>query len=128
MLLRTRFGTMRVNKSAGKIFGAQLSAAEKKALDMEVKRQISEYDQKHRLELQAVFLWVLHEHLGFGEKRLKQFFDIFDEAIDALIERYDLETKDSAWLCTLKLKEIGIDIQKWNDNKETDLNDRQIQQ
>ncbi len=107
---------MRINKSGGKIFGAHLSAAERKALNMEINRQLAEYDRKHKLELQALFLWTLHEQLGFGEKRLRHFFDIFDKALDDLIERYGLEESDSAWLCTLKLKEKGINIAEWNGN------------
>lgn len=105
---------MRINKSCGKIFGAQLTASEKKALDMEIKRQLAEYDKKHKLELQALFLWTLHEQLGFGEKRLRQLYDIFDKALDELIGRYDLEDSDSAWLCTLKLRDHGIDIEEWD--------------
>ena len=117
---------MRINKACGKIFGAQLSAAEKKALKIEINRQLAEYDTKHKLELQALFLWTLHEQLGFGEKRLRQFFDIFDKALDDLIERYDLEESDSAWLCTLKLKEHGISIEDWNDNKENNRNGKHV--
>ena len=116
--------TMRANKSAGKIFGAALTSKERKALDMEVKRQLAEYDKKHKLELQALFLWILHERLGFGKQRLRQIFDIFDEAFDELIERYDLEEKDSAWLCTMKLKDYGVDIEEWNNSKDGDTNGR----
>ena len=115
---------MRVNKSSGKIFGAALTSKERKALDMEVKRQLAEYDKKHKLELQALFLWILHEQLGFGKQRLRLIFDIFDKAFDELIERYDLEEKDSAWLCTMKLKDYGVDIEEWNNDKDGDTNGR----
>ena len=105
---------MKMKKSGNKIYGAQFSASERKAMDMEIKRQLAEYDAKHKLELQALILWQLHEQLGFGVKRLKQFYDGFDTAIDALIGRYELEDSDGAWLCTLKLKDIGADIEKWD--------------
>lgn len=40
---------MRVKKAGGKVFGAVLSAAEKKAMDIEINRQIVEADgRKHR--------------------------------------------------------------------------------
>ncbi len=45
---------MFVKKSGGKIFGAEFTAAEKKALDIEVKRQLAEYDKKHVMELDAI--------------------------------------------------------------------------
>lgn len=37
---------MRIKKAGGKIFGAVLSAAEKKAMDMEINRQIVEADRR----------------------------------------------------------------------------------
>ena len=103
---------MRVKKSCGKIFGADLTVAEKKALDMEIKRQIAEYERKHSNELQALVLWQLHEQLGFGVKRLKKFYDNFNPAIDELLERYQLEDDDCSFICTLKLKELGLDIEE----------------
>lgn len=108
---------MKIKKSGTKIYGANFTAAERKAMDMEIKRQLAEYDAKHKLELQALILWQLHEQLGFGTKRLKRFYDGFDVAIDALISRYELEGSDSVWLCTLKLKDIGADIEKWNKDR-----------
>ena len=108
---------MNIKKSGGKIFGAQLTSAEKKALDMEIKRQIAEYDKKHKLELQALILWELHEQLGFGVKRLKDFYNKFDISIDEMIERYHLEDDYRLWLCTYKLKEIGLDIEKLNEGR-----------
>lgn len=38
---------MRIKKAGGKIFGAVLSAAEKKAMDMEINRQIVEADRRY---------------------------------------------------------------------------------
>lgn len=108
---------MNIKKSGGKIFGAQLTSAEKKALDMEIKRQIAEYDRKHKLELQALVLWELHEQLGFGVKRLKEFYNKFDISIDKLLGHYQLEEDDKVWLCTYKLKEIGLDIEKLNEGR-----------
>ena len=63
---------MRVKKSNGKIFGANLSAAEKKALDMEISRQLAEYSQKYEEEIEAVVLLMLRAEFGFGEERLKR--------------------------------------------------------
>ena len=104
---------MKVKKFNNTVYGADLSAAEKKAMNLEIKRQLAKYDAKHKLELQALVLWQLHEQFGFGEKRLKRFYNNFDASIEALIGRYQLEDTDSIWLCTLKLKDIGIDIEEW---------------
>ena len=82
---------MRVKKAGGRIFGGAMSAAEKKAMDLEIQRQLAEYDRKHMVEIDAMILWVLHEQFGFGAKRL--------------------------WLCTQMLKRIGVDVEQWH--KET---------
>lgn len=58
-------------------------------------------------------LWELREQLGFGNKRLKKFYDNFSRGIEALIRRYEMEQGDDVWLCTYKLKEIGCDLEKW---------------
>lgn len=105
---------MRAKKLNKTVYGAGLSSAEKIAMDKEIRRQLAEYDAKHEIELQALILWQLHEQFGFGEKRLKRFYDNFDKAIDSLLNRYKLSDEDSVWLCTLKLKDIGIDIEKWD--------------
>lgn len=81
---------MKVKKAGKRVFGAVMSAAEKKAMDMEIQRQ-----------------------LGFGNKRLKKFYDNFSRGIEALIRRYEMEQGDDVWLCTYKLKEIGCDLEKW---------------
>ena len=108
---------MRAKRAAGRVYGASFTSAEKKAMDMEIQRQLAEYDRKHELEIDAMVLWVLHVTEGFGEKRLKRFYDGFAPALDALIHRYDMDDSDQVWLCTKQLKEHGIDISKWHDER-----------
>lgn len=37
---------MQVKKAGGKVYGAVLTAAEKKAMDLEIQRELAEYDRK----------------------------------------------------------------------------------
>lgn len=104
---------MVVKKAGGKVYGAVLTAAEKKAMNIEIEKQLAEYTRKHEVELNAMILYVLHEQLGFGEQRLRRFFDRFSVEIDALIRYYEMEDEDVEWLCTKKLLEIGIDVAAW---------------
>ena len=104
---------MQIKKAGGKIFGASLTAAEQKAMNMEIQRQLVEYDRKNELELDAIILWELHTQLGLGPKRLKKFFDGFSDALNALVNRYEMDISDDVWLCTHKLKEIGVDVEDW---------------
>lgn len=104
---------MLVKKAGGKVYGAEFTAAEKKAMELEIKRELIELDQKNHLEIDALFLWWLHEKLGFGPKRLKEFYMDFEQAFKDLLGRYEMTDTDGAWLCTYKLKEIGVDLEAW---------------
>ena len=104
---------MRARKLGGKVFGAYMTAAEKKAMNLEIQRQCAEYDRKHLLEIDAMILWVLHDRFGFGPRRLKRFFDSFASSVDSLAEYYEMDSSDQIWLCSKKLKDIGVDIEKW---------------
>ena len=77
---------MKVKKAGKRVFGAVMSAAEKKAMDMEIQRQLAEYDRKHIREIDALVLWELREQLGFGNKRLKKFYDNFSRGMDLVEE------------------------------------------
>ena len=108
---------MRIKKFAGKVYGADLSAAERKAMTLEIQRQLSEYTEKHRLEIDAIVLWVFHAQLGWGPKRLRRFYDRFGDELDALLKRYEMDDDDRTWLCTFLLKKLGVDIEQWDREK-----------
>nr|DAF73295.1 MAG TPA: hypothetical protein [Caudoviricetes sp.] len=94
-----------------------LTASERKAMHNEIKRQLAEYDRRHAKEIDAIVLWVLRETFGFGEKRLRKYFDEFGRQLNRLIEYYSMGEDDEAWLCSRKLKEAGIDLEKWEAEK-----------
>lgn len=104
---------MRVKKAGGKVFGAVLSAAEKKAMNMEINRQLVEADRRYVNDIDAMVLYTLHAHFGFGVKRLRVFWAAVSEEHDRLIRHYEMPD-DYAWLCKEKLKEIGVDVEAWN--------------
>ena len=91
-----------------------MTAKEEKAMKTEIKRQFQEFDRKHTLELDALILWNLHEQLGFGKKRLRRFYEKFNETLEEMGERYDFDDADKIWLCQFRLKEMGIDISEWD--------------
>ena len=49
---------MRIKKAGGKVFGAVLTAAEKKAMDMEINRQIVEADRRYADDIDAMVLFI----------------------------------------------------------------------
>lgn len=110
---------MFVKKFGGKVYGAQLTRAEQKAMDMEIQRQCAEYDRKHMDEIDAMILWTLHEEFGFGETRLRRFHNAFVKRFKDLIERFEITDDEGIlWLYTKLLRDEGIDISKWNDENE----------
>lgn len=109
---------MLVLKSHGTIFGAKLTAAEKKALGIEIRKEASEQERKFAMELEAMVIWHIRQKLGWGPKRLREFYDSFNRDVDALLGRYELEDEDDIWLCTQMLKAEGIDIEQWQKENE----------
>lgn len=107
-------------KAGGKIYGAALSSAEQKALDIEIKKQIAENWRKHSNEVEAMVLWAVHETLGLGHKRLRDFYSAIAPMFDELSARYEMEDCDLPWLCTYKLKEYGVDIEEWRNGGSKD--------
>ena len=105
---------MIVKKSGKNIFGAVLTVSERKAMDIEIQKEIAEFNQKNETEIDAAILWVLHEQFGFGKKRLKRFYDHFIPAYRGLIERYEM-LDEGAWICTRLLKDIGVDMGAWRE-------------
>lgn len=117
---------MTFKKAGSKIYGVDFNKKEQEAINAEIQLQCADYDRKNVLEIDAIILWLLHENFGFGMKRLRRFFDLFATEIAALCNRYEMEKKDSVWLCTYKLKEYGLDIEQWN--KEDENNGSQKRQ
>lgn len=104
---------MEIKKSGKTIYGAKLTAAEKRAMDMEIDRQMAERIRKTNIEIEAILIKRVRDKLGWGEKRLRELFDTCDDDIARMINYYELGEEDAAWLCTRQLKEEGFDIEKW---------------
>lgn len=105
-------------KHGKKIFGVYFTADEQRVINEEIDRQWKEatieYDKKHQMEICALVLWVLYEHFGFREKRLKKMFLHFDEYVADMLKRYQMTgPDDDVWLCTRRLKKAGYDIEAW---------------
>lgn len=109
---------MQIKKSGGKIFGAIMTDAEKKAIDMEVRRQLDEYNKNNADNIDAMILWHLHEEFGFGKKRLMKFYETFSERMKETSDYYLFEETKMPWLYREKLKAYGIDVVELNKRRE----------
>ena len=65
---------MIVKKAGGKVYGAVFTAAEKKAMEMEINRQIIEADKRYTDDIDAMVRYALADRLGFGPKRIIHFY------------------------------------------------------
>lgn len=108
---------MQVKKSGGKIIGAHMTNAEKKAMDMEIRRQMAEFDRENADNVDAMILWHLHEEFGWGKKRLMKFYETFSARMKEMQDYYEFEEEKMPWLYTEKLKRYGIDIRELNAKK-----------
>lgn len=105
---------MRVKSYKGKPFGVELTAIEKKAMSIEINRQIAEKDAQYAADIDALVLYTLMTKYGWKKKRLKRFWNAFITEHKSLREFYQMEDQgDNEWLAHRKLKEIGVDINEW---------------
>lgn len=108
---------MKIKRMGNKVYGAELSAKERKAMNFEISKQIAAMERKHTNETDALVLYVLYKHFGWGKKRLRDFYEAFTVEHTRLIEHYEMPD-DNAWLALEKLKEIGVDVEAWNAEQE----------
>lgn len=108
---------MRIKKSGKYITGAELTAAEKRAMNIEISRQLAEFTRKYQVEIESIFLREMRHKYGFGETRLRRAFDDFSNDLDELIERYELGDEDRLWLVQQQLKAEGFDVEQWHREK-----------
>ena len=105
---------MVIKKHNGKVFGAVFTAAEKKAMDLEIHRQLAEKEKEHDADIDALILYTLMSRYGWRKKRLKQFWEAFLVEHNALRDFYQMdEPGDGEWLAHRKLREIGVDVKEW---------------
>ena len=97
----------------------QCTGKQRKAMMSEIVKQEKEMLETSEKNIDVAILWMMHEQLGFGAKRLRRFFDTFNRIYEELVAHYDMDD-DLPWVYDRKLKEIGVDVAEWR--KET--NDR----
>lgn len=89
-----------------------LPVATRRRLENEVRRTISENVKTLSGDVEATFLWLLHEKYGFGEKRLMDFHKDIQPLLNELCNFYETPYDEQAWICRYKLKQIGVDMDK----------------
>ena len=87
------------------------------AMDHEINQQCLEADERLALDIDTMVLWTLHRHLGFGVKRLHDFYVAMAAEHRRMREYYQL---DDLYPERYKLKELGVDVEQWQKEVLTD--------
>jgi len=80
------------------------------AMMHEINQQCLEKDDLLALDVDCMVLWTLHRHLGFGVKRLHDFYLAMAAEHRRMREFYEM---DDLYPERLKLKELGADVEQW---------------
>ena len=105
---------MQVKKYKGKVFGMSMTADERKALQIELRKEIAEIDHKYAADIDALMLYVLASRYGWRKKRLLDIWKAFAEEHERLSEYYQMDdVGDLEWLAHRELAKIGVDVRKW---------------
>lgn len=97
----------------------RLPADARRLLEREMKLQMNEIAEERNTNIVAIILYTLHEYAGWGKRKLKDFYDRFDKINKEQREYYQLSEDDDAFLCKIKLKELGIDVDEWIKEEQT---------
>ena len=97
-----------------------LSRDQKQIINREVRRRVFAEHLKGGANFDALVLWTLHKHFGFGKDRLRKFFDAFLDEYKDLKEYYELDG-DTAYVAVEGLKAIGVDVYAWEGINEKEV-------
>lgn len=100
-------------KAAGKLFGVEFNKTEQRIVEKALGEQWAEMGRQMEMDQDSSVLWMLHEQFGFGHKRLYRAWKLMHEDNKKLQARYEMGPEDGGWLCRQKLKEYGVDIERW---------------
>ena len=104
---------MKVKRNRSGKIKVKYTAEEQAAMRSEVEDQLLSFVADNLLEIESIFLMQLHDQLGFGEKRLKKFYDNFSPTIyDMMIKQLKKENMKD-YPCTAYLKGKGFEVEDW---------------
>ena len=79
----------------------------------QLKAGMIETIKREEKDFLAIIGYTLFEKYGWGVKRITNFLDKMHEGLNELSEWYDMDNTDQAFLCTMKMEELGVDLNKY---------------
>lgn len=98
------------NLKESEIVKAVVNGAGKEKMRREINRQLLQANKQYMIDLDTTVLWTLHSEYGFGAKRLKEFYI---KMFTNHLEMRNFYGLDDLYPERYKLKQIGVDVEKW---------------
>ncbi len=99
-----------LNIKLSELGSKMMTPAMQRAMEHEINQQCLEHDERLSLDIDTMVLWTLHRHLGFGKKRLHDFYIAMAAEHRRMREYYQM---DDLYPERHKLKEMGVDVEQW---------------
>ena len=104
---------MTFKKYRGQIFDVELTAKEQKVLDEKINQRTIELHRQFTDDFDYLILWIFHKFFGFGPKRLRKAYDLFNQFNDELIKHYEMPDA-GVYIAREEMNAIGCNIEEWN--------------
>lgn len=88
----------------------QPNSQQRRALRTECVKEFDKLLELYNHQVAVQVLHILRFNFGFGQKRLKRFVDKLKEMQIKTIDQYEMSDSDVPFICELKLKESGINL------------------
>lgn len=98
-----------LNIKLSELGSKMMTPAMQMAMEHEINQQCLEHDERLSLDIDTMVLWTLHTHLGFGAKRLRDFYRAMAAEHRRMREYYEM---DDLYPERHKLKELGVDVEQ----------------
>lgn len=86
---------------------------QQKVMKEEIDRQLKENMEKRENEFDAMVMFVLSRHFGFGKVRLRKFHESFLEERAKFYEEFENDYSFGQ-MCIMELLKKGVDVEQWN--------------
>ena len=100
-------------KHKGQIFDVELSPKEQKAMNEKINEQIIANHRQFTDDFDYMILRVLHQHFGFGPKRLRKAYNLFMQDNEDLIKHYEMADA-GVYVARKEMNAIGCNVEEWN--------------
>ena len=79
----------------------------------QLKAGMIETIKREEKDFLAIIGYTLFEKYGWGKKRITNFLDNMHAGLNELSEWYGMTSTDQSFLCTMKMEELGVDLDKY---------------